>query len=226
MLEGAELKRWEKIKALMDESSPELCIAILKHCIQLTLERARGSYRDAYTADLKFKALVINKAGHVYKDSIPGLEEKINAAMSAFSKWIIVGEWVADLARDALAHERRMDLARLQLERVSGDWSDAAPGAAQGWGIPGIDSDENIAKIKADRLRKEKEEAERAAAEAKQRAEERARLERKAAEALAAMGKARPSAPAPAPAMAGAAAPVQKNPEKVERGQMGGLFRS
>jgi len=226
MLEGAELKRWEKIKALMDESSPDLCIAILKYCIQLTLERARGSYRDAYTAEQKFKALVINKAGQSYKNSIPGLEEKINATMSAFSKWIAVGEWVADLARDALDHERRMDLARLQLERVSGEWSDAAPGAAQGWGIPGIDSEENIAKIKADRLRKQKEEEARAAAEAKQKAEERAKLERRAAEALAAMERERPSAPAPAPAMAGAAAPVQKNPEKVERGQMGGLFRS
>lgn len=226
MLEGAELKRWEKIKALMDESSPELCAVILKHCIQLTLERARGSYRDAYTADLKFKAMVINRAGNAYKNCIPGLEEKINATMSAFSKWILVGEWVADLARDALDHERKLDLARIQLERVSGEWFDAAPGAAQGYGIPGIDSDENIAKIRAERERKQKEEAERAVAEAKQKEEERAKRERKAAEALAAMERARPVVDAPVPAMAGGQQAVQKNPEKVDRGQMGGLFKS
>jgi transposase InsO family protein len=71
---------------------------------------------------------------------------------------IIVGEWVADLARDALAHERRLDLARLQLDRVSGDWAGTAPGAATGWGIPGIDTPENIERIHAEEARKKAEE--------------------------------------------------------------------
>jgi len=224
VFEGQELRKWEKIKGMLDESSAELCIAVLKHCIQLTLDRARMAYRDAYVGDQKFKALLINRAGHNYKDAVSGLDERINAAMSAFSKWIIVGEWVADLARDALAHERRLDLARLQLDRVSGDWAGTAPGAATGWGIPGIDTPENIERIHAEEARKKAEEAKKKEEAAEKEAALRAKREKAAAEAVATAEKALAASASSTPtaSMGSGTAPVQK---KVDRGEMGSLFK-
>lgn len=143
-LSQAEYSKWEALQEALDAAGPEMRWRAAGYVMRAELEHARKVLRIAKNINNEpFKAELISRNGLGFREAIGKLEGRLGGMYD-----ILVP--LAGLIDDVESAYRMVTSWHMTLDRVTQPWHDSWPGAAQGRGIPGFDTPEGIAKVRAE----------------------------------------------------------------------------